>query len=613
MLQATHVALGAQPVAGGVAFAVWAPRPAAVELVLLGGARAGVHPLRRRAQGLATGLVEGAAAGDRYFFRLDGVDRPDPCSRSQPEGVHGPSEVVDPGSFRWRGGDFRAPPLEELVFYELHVGTFTPEGTFDAAARELPALRELGVTAVELMPVAQFPGARDWGYDGVDLFAAQASYGGPEGLRRFVDAAHEANLAVFQDVVLNHLGPEGNYLSEFGPYFAEGTRTPWGPAFDLDGPGSQPVREYLLQSALVWLEELHMDGLRLDAVHAIRDRSPQHLLAELSERAAAASGRLGRPLVLVAESDDNDVRLLQPRAAGGYGLDAVWSDDFHHALHALLTGERSGYYQDFGELGQLAAALSQGFVYEGQWSAYRGRPHGTLARGAPSSRFVLCAQNHDQVGNRAFGERLAALVPPEAERLAAAVLLAAPGLPLLFMGQEYGEPRPFLYFTSYQDPALGKAVSEGRRAELGFGGRPVPDPQDPRTFEGSVLDRSVLEQPRHRGLRLLVHDLLELRRTLPALRSTDRSLVSAEADERHRLLRLLRGRPGERLLGLFSFSPEPALWEGFVPEGGWEPIVDSADARYGGPGASASRLRGGFEEVRLPAWGARLYRELPES
>ena len=595
-----------------MAFTVWAPRPARVELRLVTGARPGVHPMRARSGGFFTVLVEGAAPGDRYFYRLDGVDRPDPCSRFQPEGVHGPSEVVDPAAFVWRCPDFRAPALAELVLYELHVGSFTEEGTFDAAARELPGLCELGITAVELMPVAQFPGERDWGYDGVALFAAQSSYGGPPGYRRFVDAAHANGLAVIQDVVLNHLGPEGNYLAEFGPYFSESVQTPWGPALDLDGPGAAPIREYLLQSALVWLSEANADGLRLDAVHALRDRSARHLLAELADRTEALRRSTARPLHVIAESDDNDVRIVQPRSQGGYGLDAVWADDFHHALHALLTCEHRGYYQDFGSVGHLAAAMQQGFVYEGQWSAYRGGPHGTLARGVPTDRFVICTQNHDQVGNRAVGERLSALVPPGAERLATVALLVAPGLPLLFMGQEYGELRPFLYFTSYGDPALGRAVTEGRRAEQGFeAGGHVPDPQDPATFLASKLDRSVLSRPRHRGLRYLVHDLLELRRWLPALRTTDRALVGAEADEHRRLLRLLRGRPGERILALFSFSPEPSAWEGFVPEGGWELLLDAAHARYGGPGAGPSRLRGGFEEVLLPGWSARVYRELP--
>ncbi|HUB08136.1 MAG TPA: malto-oligosyltrehalose trehalohydrolase [Myxococcales bacterium] len=603
-------ALGARVVEGGVAFTVWAPRPNRVELNLLGGARQGLHPLRPLQDGYLATLVEGAAAGDRYWFRLDGVDRPDPCSRFQPEGVHGPSEVVDPGAFAWRSQGFRAPPLRDLVIYELHVGTFTAEGTFDAALRELPALRDLGVTAVELMPVAQFPGERDWGYDGVDLFAAQASYGGPDGLRRFVDGAHAHGLAVIQDVVLNHLGPEGNYLSDFGPYFAEGTHTPWGPALDLDGPGAGPVREHLLQSALAWLVEAGIDGLRLDAVHALEDRSARHLLAELSERTAKLREQSGRPLYLIAESDDNDVRLVQPRAQGGYGLDAVWADDFHHAFHALLTGERGRYYQDFGETAHLAAALAQGFVYEGQWSRYRGGPHGTFARGVSTDRFVVCTQNHDQIGNRARGERLSVLVAPEAERLAAVVLLTAPGLPLLFMGQEYGERRPFLYFTGYGDAALARAVSQGRAAEQGFGPGGVPDPQAPETFLASKLDRSVLSQPHHRGLLRLHHDLLELRRRLPALQTTERSLIDAEGDERRRTVRLLRGQPGERLLGIFSFAPEATLWEGFVPEGlGWEPLLDAADARYGGAGASPARLRGGFEEVSLPPFGARLYRE----
>ncbi len=605
--------LGAQPVIGGVAFGVWAPLPGIVELKLLSGARAGLHPMRRRSDGTWVTFVEGVAPGDRYQFRLDGVERPDPRSRHQPDGVHGPSAVVDPGAFVWRATAFAAPPLGELPTYELHVGTFTAEGTFEAAAAELPGLRRLGFGAVELMPVAEFPGGRGWGYDGVDLFAPQSTYGGPEGLHRFVDAAHEAGLAVFQDVVLNHLGPEGNYLAEYGPYFSPHEKTPWGPALDFDGPASGPVREHFVHAALSWIDVYRMDGLRLDAVHAIVDHSPTFIAAEVADRVAERSRRAGRRLYVVAESDANDVRIVQAREEGGYGLDAVWSDDFHHAVHALLTGEREGYYQDFGTMAHLAGALQHGFTYEGQWSPFRGRSHGTLARGQPTDRFVVCSQNHDQIGNRARGERLSALVPDSADRLALVLTLVAPAVPLVFMGQEYGERRPFPYFTSHGDPALAKATTEGRRREFAafaWAG-PVPDPQAAETFESAKLDRSVCALPRHRGMLRLTHDLLGLRRTLPALRDTDRSHVAVEVDERHRFLRLLRGRSGERLLGLFSFAPAPTTWEGFVPEGSWEPCFDAADSRYGGPGASPGRLRGGFCSVSMPAFTARLYTEAP--
>lgn len=601
--------LGAHPVPGGVAFSVWAPSPPRVELALLTGARAGVHPLRQREGGVWSGLVEGAAAGDRYFFRLAGVDRPDPRSRFQPEGVHGPSEVIDPASFPWTTAPFSPRPLGELPLYELHVGTFSREGSFDGAIPALREIRELGFGAIELLPVAQFPGARNWGYDGVDLYAAQASYGGPAGLARLVDAAHALDLAVVLDVVYNHLGPEGNYLREFGPYFTERHRTSWGPALDLDGPASRPVRDLLLDNALSWIEDFRIDGLRLDAVHAILDQGPTHLLRELTDRIAAFERATGRRVFAIAESDDNDARLIQPPSEGGHGLDAVWSDDFHHALHALLTGERRGYYQDFGRVADLGAALRQGFVFEGQWSSFRGRPHGTLGRGLPTDRFVVFAQNHDQVGNRAHGERLSTLVSPEAERLSLALLFFAPGTPLVFMGEEYGETAPFLYFTSHGDPDLARAVERGRRDEFAsfdWAGE-VPNPQAPETFEASKLDRSLRERPRHAGLARLTSDLLALRAKLPALRDPVRAHCQVEADEQRRLLLVQRGLGDEKLIALFSFSPEGQCWEGHVPEGRWEPLLDSADARYGGPGASGAPLRGGLSEVRLSPWEARIY------
>ncbi len=600
--------MGANVVAGGVAFEVWAPLPARVELVLLSGPRAGTWPMRRRSDHVWVVLAEGVGPGDRYFFRIDGRDRPDPCSRSQPEGVHGPSAVVDPAAFRWTGRLVR-PAFAALVIYELHVGAFTGPGTFDAAAAMLPAIADLGFSAVELMPVAEFPGGRGWGYDGVDLFAPQSTYGGPEGLARFVDAAHRAGLVVLLDVVMNHLGPEGNYLAEFGPYFSARERTPWGPAIDFDGPSAGPVREHFLASALHWIDEWRVDGLRLDAVHAIVDRGPIHLLRELAGRVAARVVS-GRAPYVVAESDDNDVRLVRPPGEGGYGLTAVWADDFHHAVHALLTGERAGYYQDFGTVGHLAAALSHGFVYEGQWSAHRGRGHGTVARGERVDRFVIATQNHDQIGNRARGERLSAMLPSDAERLALAITMIAPGVPLVFMGQEYGERRPFPYFTSHPDPAIARSVTEGRKLEFArfsWTGAPL-DPQDPATFELAKLDRAAAGAT-GRGLLSLTRDLLLLRRRLPALVDPDRSHVAAEADEDGRMLRLLRGRTGERLLALFSFSSDPRTWEGFLPDGEWTPVLDVADARYGGPGASPDRLRGGPCETRLPPYGARLYVE----
>ena len=420
-------------------FRVWAPLADTVAVHVIA-PREKLVPLRREERGYHCGVAEGVEPGSLYFYLLDGEkERPDPASRYQPQGVHGPSQVVDPRAFAWTDRCWFGPARQELIFYEIHVGTFTPAGTFDAIIPYLDEIRELGITAIELMPVAQFPGSRNWGYDGVYPFAVQNSYGGPEGLRRLVDACHRYRLAIFLDVVYNHLGPEGNYLRDFAPYFTDRYRTPWGPALNLDGPGSDEVRRFFTENALYWLTEFHLDGLRLDAIHAIFDFSARHFLEELTDVVHRQAERLGRRVYVIAESDLNDARVIRPRAVGGYGLDAQWSDDFHHSLHALLTGERNGYYQDFGTLAHMARAFRKGYTYTGQYSAYRRRRHGNSTRFCGAQQFVVFAQNHDQVGNRAGGERLGTLVSFAALKLAAGVVLLSPFLPLLFMGEEYGE------------------------------------------------------------------------------------------------------------------------------------------------------------------------------
>lgn len=491
----TTMRYGANPREDGRAeFRVWAPNAKRVRLRLAGKPEV---EMRRESDGSFS--VEAAARpGDRYLYVV--VDEnggenkpvPDPVSRLLPEGVHGATEIVDPNAFRWsdasREPAWRGLALREYVLYELHVGTFTREGTFDAVIPRLAELKALGVTAIELMPVAAFPGTRGWGYDGVSPYAVQASYGGPDGLKRLVDAAHATGLAVIQDVVYNHLGPEGNYLRMFGPYFTSKYETPWGEAVNYDGAGSDGVRRYFLENAAYWVREYHMDGLRLDAVHTIHDRSLQPVLAELTADIDALEQELKRTILVIAESDANDALLVRPRAQGGYGLDAVWSDDFHHAVHALFTGERRGYYQDFGRPEQIAQALNEGFVYQGEHFKYWGRPRGTKPAGMCGEQHVINLQNHDQVGNRAHGERLTVLIPRGARKVAAALLLLAPETPLLFMGQEYDEQNPFLFFTSFGDPALKQAVGEGRRKEFAqFGFADTPDPEDPQTFERSKL------------------------------------------------------------------------------------------------------------------------------
>ena len=460
-------------------------------------------------------------AGLDYAFLVDGSSPfPDPRSLSQPYGVHGRSRFIDHSSFQWTDAEWNAPPLGSGVIYELHIGTFTPEGTFDGAIARLDHLVNLGVSHVEVMPVAEFPGDRGWGYDGVDLYAPHHAYGGPEGLKRFVNASHERGLAVLLDVVYNHFGPDGNYLSQFGPYFSDRHKTPWGDSVNLDGDGSVEVRRFLIDNALMWLRDYHFDGLRLDAVHALFDYSVTHFLEQLAREVEEFASQSGRNLVLVAESDWNDPKVVQPRKSGGYGLTAQWSDDFHHALHACLTGETAGYYSDFGQIEQVKKALESGFVYDGVYSSYRNRNHGLSAVGVPLDRFVICLQNHDQIGNRAQGERSSQLMSVDGLLAGAAVLLTAASIPLLFQGEEWGASTPFQYFTAHQDERIAKAVSEGRKKEFGsFNWRTdnVPDPQSVSTFARSKLDWDELNREPHRTVLKWHRALIELRRSLPAL------------------------------------------------------------------------------------------------
>jgi maltooligosyltrehalose trehalohydrolase len=476
---------GARVLDGGVEFHVWAPF--AHELVLrFEDGR--VFPMARQQDGNFHTIVQ-AHGGSRYFLQVDSSRPvPDPVSRLLPEGVHGPTEIVDPNSFRWPDQGWRGLSLTDYLVYELHVGTFTPQGTFDAVIEHLDYLKKLGITVIELMPVAAFPGRRNWGYDGVSLYAVQASYGGSDGLKRLVAAAHAAGLAVMLDVVYNHLGNEGNYLRLFGPYFTSRHQTPWGEAINYDGESCEGVRSFVIQNALYWIREYHIDGLRLDAIQTIRDDSRYHIVEEIRDRVKTLAAEVGREVCVIAETDENDARLVRSKQFGGFGLDAVWSDDFHHAVHTVLTGEHDGYYQDFGDRNQIVRALNEGFVFQGEpfkfWNARRG----TKPEGVTLPAHVICIQNHDQVGNRAQGERLRHLVCPGARRLAATLLLLAPHTPLIFMGEEYDENAPFQFFTDYGDPALRKAVREGRRNEFKqFHWTEVPDPQDPETFARSQL------------------------------------------------------------------------------------------------------------------------------
>jgi len=519
---------------------VWAPNAERVE---------GVVDDRRIALDRLDGgwwlSAERLSPGTDYSFSLDGSEPlPSPRARWQPAGVHGPSRIVDPGAFEWHDAGWQAPPLTSAVLYELHIGTFTPAGTFDAAIERLDHLVALGITHVELMPVAEFSGDRGWGYDGVDLYAPHHLYGGPEGLARFVDAAHQRGLAVVLDVVYNHLGPAGNYLARYGPYFSERYRTPWGEAVNLDGPGSDEVRRFFIDNALMWLRDYHVDALRLDAVHAIFDMSAVHFLEQLSAEVHLLAGALGRNLTVIAESDLNDPRLVRSVEAGGYGIDAQWSDDFHHALHGVLTGERSGYYADFGTLEDLAATLVQGYRYAGDYSPFRQRRHGRPSPALDGRRLLGYLQNHDQVGNRALGERSAQLMSRGRLLIGAAVVLTAPFVPLLFQGEEWAASTPFLYFSDH-DAELGAAVSAGRRAEFAaFGWDPknVPDPQAIETFERSKVRWDELSAPDHATVLTWHTRLISLRKRYPELTDGRLEYVGVEFDEDERWLTFARGR-----------------------------------------------------------------------
>lgn len=598
-------------------FRVWAPR--AKELaVRLPGVSPRLVPLKPQDRGYFEAVVPQVRPGDRYLYRLDDrIERPDPASQFQPDGVHAASAVVDHSAFHWSDRAWRGLPLEDLIIYEAHIGTFTQAGSFDAVIPLLDYLtHDVGITAIELMPVAQFPGRRNWGYDGVYPFAAQSSYGGPQGLKRLVDACHAKGLAVILDVVYNHLGPEGNYLGEFGPYFTDHYRTPWGSAVNYDGPDSDEVRHYIVSNALNWVTEYHIDGLRLDAIHGIYDFSARHILDEIGAAVHDQAARLGRCILVIAESSLNDVRIIEPRDQGGYGLDAQWNDDFHHALRTTLLSERAGYYEDFHGLPDLATAMQDGFVYSGQYSPFRRRRHGKASRGRGPGQFVVFAQNHDQIGNRALGDRLSTLVPVEALKVAMASVLLSPNVPLLFMGEEYGEVAPFQYFIEHGDPHLVEAVRRGRREEFAsFGWREeLPDPQDPVTFERS--------RPRMtRGMQGSGADLLRWTKALIDLRKSVPSLGAAVLGGHRHQVRLLASsqvlavhRQGHGLrsaLILLGFSPRPVSLTLHEPVGLWRRCLATALPEGGDPGGEGVppeiRITPAGSVVDMPAYSVGVF------
>ena len=569
---------------GRCQFLVWAPYAEKAE-VSFAEPRIGILAMEKLVRGYHQ-VAADVKPGTQYFYRLDSEKlRPDPASRFQPQGVHGPSEIVD-FHFDWGDRSWEGIPLEDYIIYEAHVGTFTPAGTLEAAIVRLDHLKSLGITAIELMPVAQFPGARNWGCDGAYPFAVQNSYGGPRGLKTFVDECHRRRLAVILDVVYNHLGPEGNYLDDFGPYFTDRYRTPWGKAINLDGPQSDEVRRFFIENALYWVTEFHIDALRLDAVHAIFDHSAYHFLELLGEAVHKQSRHLHRRIYVIPESDLNDPRIVTSQEFGGFGLDAQWNDDFHHAIHTLLTHESSGYYRDFGAVRHLAKAYRQGYVYSGEYSAYRRRRHGRPSTRVGANQFVVFAQNHDQVGNRMLGDRLGSLAGFKASKLAAGAVLLSPFIPLLFMGEEYGETAPFQYFVSHSDPALIAATRKGRRDEFaafGWQGE-VPDPQDEATFLRSKLNQELATQSHHRVLEDFYRELIRLRRQHASLHCLSKENIEVECWETDDVLMLHRWSDEDRVCIVFAFAKARTSLSLSFPFGKWRKVLDSEDQRWGGSG-----------------------------
>ena len=584
-------------------FTLWAPLVEKVAVHLVEPVDK-VVPLEKDERGYWQGSIAEIKPGRLYYYQLDGeTDRADPASNLQPNGVHGASEIVDQSSFKWNDDGWKGFPLEEMVIYELHVGTFTEAGTFEAIISRLSDLKELGVNTIEIMPVAQFPGSRNWGYDGVFPYAVQNSYGGVDGLKKLVDACHQHSISVILDVVYNHLGPEGNYLWGYGTYFTEKYKTPWGSAVNFDDSYSDGVRDYFVQNVLYWLENYHLDGLRLDAVHAIYDFGAKHILAEMSDAVAELEKREGREYYLIAESDLNDPRIIRSQEKGGYGIDAQWSDDFHHALHTVLTGEKNGYYEDFGSLDQLAKIYNQGFVYTWDYSPHRKRYHGENPSDCASSQFVVCAQNHDQVGNRMLGDRLSNLISFESLKLTAAALLLSPYIPMLFMGEEYGEKAPFLYFVSHGDPDLIEAVRKGRKAEFAafheVDGKEAPDPQAEETFKQSQLNWDKRKTGEHEKLWLFHQKLLQMRKNVPALRNLDRNQLEAKVVEPEKILRIQRHHQDSQILCWLNFSSETVKITDNNKSGTWKKILDSSEPTWGGKGSQLPEKLDGASNYEL--------------
>ncbi|ACK72983.1 malto-oligosyltrehalose trehalohydrolase [Gloeothece citriformis PCC 7424] len=590
-------------------FRVWSPllKEVAVEIV---SPNKRLLPMTKDDKGYWTVKAKDIPPDTLYWYQLEGEKtRPDPASNFQPKGVHEPSQVIDHSAYLWEDEDWTGIPFQEWIIYELHVGTFTPEGTFEAIISRLPDLKELGINVIEIMPVAQFPGARNWGYDGVYPYAVQNSYGGVNGLKKLVDACHQQGLAIILDVVYNHLGPEGNYVSEFAPFFTLTYNTPWGTAVNFDDAHSYGVRNFVIENALYWLKEFHFDGLRLDAIHAIYDLGAKHILAEIVEAVEVFSQQQGRPFYLIAESDLNDVRVINPQELGGHGMTAQWSDDFHHCVHTLVTQESLGYYQDFGSCQQLAKVLREGFAYTWNYSPSRRRYHGSYGGDRPPYQMVVCIQNHDQVGNRMLGERLTHLTSFDALKLAATTLILSPFTPLLFMGEEYGEDAPFLYFIDHSDPHLIEAVRKGRKEEfLEFHaeGEP-PDADSIETFKRSTLNWEKRKEGNHKVLWDYYRELIQLRRQIPALYQREQYNSKISCVEEQKIICYYRWSDKSEVICLFNFHSEKMNYSLVIPNGNWEKRIDSSETKWNGKGAELPDYLNQSQTLTLLPYTAVLY------
>ena len=604
---------------GECEFTVWSPLLDSVAVQVLT-SEPQVIPLKPQAEGYWQTKVNDVYPGTLYKYVVNEQDAfADPASQYQPEGVHGPSQIIDQ-QFEWTDEAWSGVPLESMILYELHVGTFTPEGTFTAIIPRLQDLKELGINAIEIMPIAQFPGDthiepslayRNWGYDGVYSYAVQNSYGSPADLKQLVNACHQHGIAVVLDVVYNHFGPEGNYMGQFAPYFTKTYKTPWGNAMNFDDAYSQGVRNYFIENALYWLREFHIDALRLDAIQAIYDLGAKHFLRELAEAVHHFSqGQQGQKWKRhrIAESDLNNPQIIRPPELGGYGLDAQWSDDFHHSLHALLTGDRIGYYQDFGQSANLAKAYEDTFVYDWKYAPHRKRFHGLSCRDRPLSQFVVCIQNHDQIGNQMKGERLTERLSFEGLKLAAGAVLLSPNLPLLFMGEEYGETAPFIYFVSHSDPDLIQAVRAGRKQEFEafhYADDP-PDPESAETFLRSKLNWELRNQGQHKILLDWYRQLIHLRQTHPVLLNQDRNFIQASSDEDKQLVFVRRWNESSELIFVLNFNSSPVTTALPIQRNAQKQL-DSADKSWSGPGSDAPEHLTTGQEIKLQPTSVVLY------